>query len=114
MRCRDVGRAYPAWPFYTPDHIRTIRGARYRLSDPAETTLSTILWFYLRSCEGVHRSTAGAANSGATAAGAAREPADLLSALRRRDCLEAVVGYWKVYRTCKKILDETLAAPDPQ
>ncbi len=107
-----------AWlTFYTPDHIRTIlrRSAACPIGRP-KTTLSTILWFYLMVLfEGVHPLEGGAVRL--------KFRRDRRYGMRRENPLifyprfagETVLKLWryyKVYRTCKKILDETLAAPD--
>ena len=86
-----------AWhTFYTPDHVRTIlrRSAACKLGRP-NTTLSTILWFYLMIIfEGVHPLEGGAfrlkfrrdRRHGLQA----RKPVGVLSALRVRNRPQAV------------------------
>jgi hypothetical protein len=107
-----------AWQaFYTPEHIRTIlrRAAQTRLGRPG-TTLSTLLWFKLvSSFEGVHPLEGGAFRR--------KFRRDRRSGMRRENPLmfyprywgETAVKlwrYWAVYRECKAILDEVMAAPD--
>jgi hypothetical protein len=112
----DAYRA--AWDaFYTPEHIRTIlrRAAACRIGRP-NTTLSTLLWFKLvNSYEGVHPLEGGAFRL--------KFRRDRRSGMPRENPLvfypryfgETVVKMWRylsVYRECKAILGEVLAAPD--
>jgi hypothetical protein len=107
-----------AWQaFYTPEHIRTIlrRSAASRNGRPG-TTLTTLLWFKLvNAFEGVHPLEGGALRL--------KFRRDRRFGLRRENPLvfypryfgETLVKlwrYWSVYRECKSILDEVLAAPD--
>ena len=107
-----------AWlAFYTPDHIRTIlrRAAASRLGRPG-TTLSTLLWFKLVSTyEGVHPLEGGAIRR--------KFRRDRRPGLQRENPFVFYSRYWgetavkvwrylSVYRECKAILDEVLAAPD--
>ncbi len=107
-----------AWEaFYTPEHIRTIlrRAAASRRGRPS-TTLSTLLWFKLVSaCEGVHPLEGGALRL--------KFRRDRRFGLRREnplvfypryfaETLGKAWRYWSVYRECKSILDEVLAARD--
>jgi hypothetical protein len=107
-----------AWnAFYTPEHIRTIlrRAAACPLGRP-KTTLSTLLWFKLvNAFEGVHPLEGGAFRL--------KFRRDRRSGLPRENPLvfypryfgETVVKAWRylsVYRQCRAILDEVLAAPD--
>jgi Radical SAM superfamily len=107
-----------AWEaFYTPEHIRTIlcRAAASPRGRPG-TTLTTLLWFKLVSaCEGVHPLEGGALRL--------KFRRDRRFGLRRENPLifypryvAETAGkawrYWQVYRECKSILEEVLAAPD--
>jgi hypothetical protein len=107
-----------AWEsFYTPEHIRTIlrRAAACQRGRPG-TTLSTLLWFKLVSAyEGVHPLEGGALRL--------KFRRDRRSNLRQENPIifyphyvrETVIKLWRyllVYRKCKAILDEVLAAPD--
>jgi len=107
-----------AWAaFYTPDHVRTIlrRSAACKLGRP-ETTLSTILWFYLMILfEGVHPLEGGAFRL--------KFRRDRRSSMRIESplvfyprygwqTLKKAWGYLSIYRQLKMILNETLAAPD--
>ena len=112
----DAYRA--AWEaFYTPEHIRTIlrRAAASRLGRP-KTTLSTLLWFKLvNAYEGVHPLEGGALRL--------KFRRDRRPSLKRESPFlfypryvgETAVKMWRylsVYRQCKAILDDVLAAPD--
>jgi hypothetical protein len=107
-----------AWAaFYTTDHIRTIlrRSAACKVGRPG-TTLSTLLWFKLvNAYEGVHPLEGGAFRL--------KYRRDRRSGLRRENPLVFYPRYWaesaiklwryfSVYRACKSILNEVLAAPD--
>jgi len=107
-----------AWDaFYTPEHINTIlrRTCANKLGRPG-TTLSTILWFYLMILfEGVHPLEGGAVRL--------KFRRDRRRGMRRENPLifyarligGDAVKYWRyfrVYRRCKKMLDEALGAPD--
>ena len=112
----DTYRA--AWEaFYTPEHIRTVlrRSAASRLGRPT-TTLSTLLWFKLvSSYEGVHPLEGGALRlkfRRDRRHGLPRESALLFYPRFLAETVVKVWRYWRVYRQCKAILDETLAAPD--
>jgi hypothetical protein len=107
-----------AWlTFYTPDHIRTIlrRSAACPIGRP-KTTLSTILWFYLMVLfEGVHPLEGGAVRlkfRRDRRHGMKRENPILFYPRFAGETLLKMWRYYKVYKTCKTILDETLAAPD--
>ena len=112
----DAYRA--AWhAYYTPDHIRTIlrRSAACKLGRPG-TTLSTILWFYLMVLfEGVHPLEGGALRlkfRRDRRYGMPRENALVFYPRYWGQTLIKMWRYWSVYRQCKAILDEALAAPD--
>ncbi len=112
----DAYRA--AWhAYYTPDHIRTIlrRSAACKLGRPG-TTLSTILWFYLMVLfEGVHPLEGGALRlkfRRDRRYGMPRENVLVFYPRYWGETLIKMWRYWSVYRQCKAILDETLAAPD--
>ncbi len=107
-----------AWDaYYTPDHIRTIlrRSAACKLGRPG-TTLSTILWFYLMVLfEGVHPLEGGALRlkfRRDRRHGMPRESVFVFYPRYWGGTLVKMWRYWSVYRQCKAILDETLAAPD--
>ena len=107
-----------AWAaYYTPDHIRTIlrRSAACKLGRPG-TTLSTILWFYLMILfEGVHPLEGGALRlkfRRDRRHGMPRESAFVFYPRYGFETLVKMWRYWSVYRRCKAILDEVLAAPD--
>ena len=112
----DAYRA--AWhAYYTPDHIRTIlrRSAACKLGRPG-TTLSTILWFYLMVLfEGVHPLEGGALRlkfRRDRRYGMPRENVLVFYPRYWGETLIKMWRYWSVYRQCKAILDEVLAAPD--
>ncbi len=107
-----------AWDaFYAPEHIRTIlrRAAACPVGRP-RTTLSTLLWFKLvNKFEGVHPLEGGAFRL--------KFRRDRRSGLPRENPLVFYPRYfggiaaklWRylsVYRECKAILKEVLAAPD--
>ncbi len=112
----DAYRA--AWAaFYTPEHIRTIlrRSAACRLGRPS-TTLSTILWFYLMILyEGVHPLEGGALRlkfRRDRRDGMPRENPFVYYPRYLGATAIKMWHYWRVYRQCKAILDDVLAAPD--
>ena len=107
-----------AWlTFYTPDHIRTIlrRSAASPIGRP-ETTLSTILWFYLMVLyEGVHPLEGGAVRLKFRRDRRYGLPRKNPVVFYPRFALETVRklwNYWKVYKACRAILGEVLGAPD--
>jgi hypothetical protein len=107
-----------AWQtFYTPEHIRTIlrRAAANRLGRPS-TTLSTLLWFKLVSAyEGVHPLEGGAFRlkfRRDRRAGLPRENPFVFYPRYFAEIVAKLWHYWSVYRECKSILDQVLAAPD--
>jgi len=107
-----------AWAaFYTPEHVRTIlrRAAASPIGRP-KTTLSTVLWFYLMlAFEGVHPLEGGAFRRKFRRdrrPGMKRESPLVFYPRYGFEILGKVRGYWRVYRRLKKILDETLQAPD--
>jgi hypothetical protein len=103
--------------YYTPEHIRTIlrRSAACRRGRPG-TTLSTILWFYLMIMfEGVHPLEGGAVRlkfRRDRRHSLPRESALLFYPRYAFGTAITMWRYWRVYRKCKAILDEVLAAPD--
>jgi len=112
----DAYRA--AWKaFYDPEHIRTIlqRAAACRLGRP-KTTLTTLLWFKLVSAyEGVHPLEGGAFRlkfRRDRRNGLPRENPFLFYSRYFGESVVKMWRYWSVYRQCKSILDEVLAAPD--
>lgn len=119
MSDKDWEEAYRlAWDtFYTPDHIRTIlrRTCANPIGRPG-TTLSTILWFYLMILyEGVHPLEGGALRRKFRRdrrSGMPRENPIPFYARYWGETVMKVWGYFKVYRRCKAMLDEALAAPD--
>jgi hypothetical protein len=107
-----------AWAaYYTPEHIRTIlrRSAACKLGRPG-TTLSTILWFYLMILfEGVHPLEGGALRlkfRRDRRHGMRRESMFVFYPRYGVETLMKMWRYWRVYRQCKAILDDVLAAPD--
>jgi hypothetical protein len=107
-----------AWEtFYTPEHIRTIlqRAAANRRGRPG-TTLTTLLWFKLVSaCEGVHPLEGGAFRLKFRRDRRVGLPLEnpLVFYLRYlREIIHKLRQYWSVYRECKCILNEVLAAPN--
>jgi hypothetical protein len=107
-----------AWEsFYTLEHIRTIlrRSAAARRGRPA-TTLSTLLWFKLVSAyEGVHPLEGGAFRLKFRRDRRSSLPLEnpvIFYSRYVRDTMTKVWRYLSVYRKCKAILDEVLAAPD--
>jgi len=112
----DAYRA--AWAaFYTPEHVRTIlrRAAASKIGRP-KTTLSTVLWFYLMlAFEGVHPLEGGAFRlkfRRDRRYGMKRESPFVFYPRYGLEIARKVGGYWRVWRQFKKILDETLNAPD--
>jgi hypothetical protein len=112
----DAYRA--AWEsFYTPEHIRTIlrRAAACRLGRPS-TTLTTLLWFKLVSAyEGVHPLEGGALRLKCRRdrrLGLPRENPLLFYPRYLGETVAKIWRYVSVYRKCKVLLDEVLAAPD--
>jgi len=107
-----------AWEtYYTPDHIRTIlrRVAANRLGRPG-TTLTTILWFYLMILfEAVHPLEGGALRlkfrRDRRHGMGLQSPFSFYPRYLGETALKAW-RYWLVYRRCKAILKEVLAAPD--
>ena len=112
----DAYRA--AWEaFYSTEHIRTVlrRAAASSRGRPG-TTLTTLLWFKLVSAyEGVHPLEGGALRR--------KFRRDRRHGLRREspfvfyprylgETLIKLWRYWTVFRRCRTILAETLAAPD--
>jgi len=112
----DAYRA--AWlAYYTPEHVRTImrRSAACRRGRP-DTTLTTILWFYLAVMfEGVHPLEAGALRRKFRRDrrhGLPRENPLLFYPRYGGETLVKMWRYWRVYKRFKAMLDEALAAPD--
>ena len=107
-----------AWDsFYSPEHIRTVlrRVAANPRGRPG-TTLSTLLWFKLvHACEGVHPLEGGALRLKFRRDRRGGLPVESPFAFYPRYFGETVLKarrYWSVYRQCKAILKEVLAAPD--
>ena len=107
-----------AWlAYYTPEHVRTImrRSAACRRGRP-DTTLSTILWFYLMILfEGVHPLEGGALRRKFRRDrrhGRPRENPLLFYPRYVGETLVKMWRYWRVYKRFKAMLDEALAAPD--
>ena len=107
-----------AWAsFYSPDHIRTIlrRVAANPRGRPG-TTLSTLLWFKLvHSFEGVHPLEGGAFRLKFRRDRRSGLPIESPFVFYPRYFGGTVLKawrYWSVYRQCKAILKEVLAAPD--
>jgi hypothetical protein len=112
----DAYRA--AWrAYYTPDHVRSIlrRVAANKRGRP-ETTLSTILWFYLMiAFEGVHPLEGGAFRMKFRRDrryGLPRENPVIFYPRYLGEIVGKAWGYWSVYRQHKRILKECLQAPD--
>ena len=112
----DAYRA--AWlAYYTPEHVRTImrRSAACRRGRP-DTTLSTILWFYLMILyEGVHPLEGGGLRRKFRRDrrhGLPRENPLLFYPRYAGETLIKMWRYWRVYKRFKAMLDEALAAPD--
>jgi hypothetical protein len=107
-----------AWEaFYTLEHIRTIlrRAAACRVGRPG-TTLSTLLWFKLVSkFEGVHPLEGGAFRlkfRRDRRSSLPRENPFVFYSRYFREIAVKLWGYLMVYRQCRAILKEILAAPD--
>jgi hypothetical protein len=107
-----------AWDaFYSPEHIRTIlrRAAASPLGRP-KTTLSTLLWFKLVSAfEGVHPLEGGALRlkfRRDRRYGLPLENPLLFYPRYVGESLAKAWRYWGVYRQCKAMLAEIMAAPD--
>jgi hypothetical protein len=107
-----------AWSaFYTTDHIRTIlrRAAASELGRPS-TTLSTLLWFKLVSAyEGVHPLEGGAFRRKFRRDRRSGLPLENPLVFYPRYVADTAVKFWNyllVYRECRTILNEALAAPD--
>jgi hypothetical protein len=119
MSDNDWDEAYrAAWDsFYSFDHIRTIlRRAAANPTGRPHTTLTTLLWFKLMTrFEGVHPLEGGAFRRKSRRE--RRRGLPRVSPLAFHARAAAIVmrkawGYWAVYRRAKRILRETLAAPD--
>jgi hypothetical protein len=107
-----------AWDsFYTPEHIRTIlrRAAACPVGRPG-TTLTTLLWFKLvNKFEGVHPLEGGAFRlkfRRDRRSGLPRENPLVFYPRYFGEIAAKLWRYWSVYRECKAILKEVLAAPD--
>src|SRR6516164_36080 len=104
----DAYRA--AWEaFYSTEHIRTVlrRAAASSRGRPG-TTLTTLLWFKLVSAyEGVHPLEGGALRRKLR-----REHPFVFYPRYLGETLIKLWRYWTVFRRCRTILAETLAAPD--
>jgi hypothetical protein len=119
MTDSDWEAAYrAAWDaFYCPEHIRTIlrRAAASPLGRP-KTTLSTLLWFKLVSAfEGVHPLEGGALRlkfRRDRRYGLPLENPLLFYPRYAGESLAKAWRYWGVYRQCKAMLAEIMAAPD--
>jgi hypothetical protein len=119
MSDEDLEEAYrAAWEsFYSFDHIRTIlrRVAAIPNGRP-ETTLTTLLWFKLMTTfEGVHPLEGGAFRRKTRRERRYGLPRGSPLVFYPRAAISIIVkaaGYWSVYRRAKRILKETLAAPD--
>jgi hypothetical protein len=107
-----------AWAaYYTPEHVRTIlrRSAACKLGRP-DTTLTTILWFYLMiKFEGVHPLEGGAVRLKFRRDRRYGLPRENPIVFYPRYGVGTVIKmwrYWRVYRRFSAMLKETLAAPD--
>jgi len=107
-----------AWEaFYTPEHIRTIlrRSAACKVGRP-KTTMSTLLWFKLvHAVEGVHPLEGGAFRLRFRRDRRHGLPIENPLVFYPRYAAEILSKAWrylKVYRECKAIYDEIIAAPD--
>src|SRR5262249_37350264 len=107
-----------AWQsFYGLDHLRTIlRRVAANPQGRPQTTLTTLLWFKLMTMfEGVHPLEGGAFRRKSRRD---RRHGEVLESplIFYPRYLRGIVGkawrYWCVYRRCKAILTEGLAAPD--
>ena len=119
MSDADWDEAYrAAWEsFYSFDHIRTIlRRAAASPNGRPQTTLTTLLWFKLMTMfEGVHPLEGGAFRRKVRRQrryGLPRETPLIFHARSLADIIVKAGGYLSVYRHARKILKETLAAPD--
>ncbi len=112
----DAYRA--AWKsFYSFEHVRTIlRRAAANPNGRPQTTLTTLLWFKLMTMfEGVHPLEGGAFRRKVRRqrrSGLARETPLRFYPQLMADILVKAGGYFSVYRHARRILKETLAAPD--
>jgi hypothetical protein len=112
----EVYRA--AWEsFYSLDHIRTVlRRAAANPNGRPQTTLTTLLWFKLMTMfEGVHPLEGGAFRRKSRRDRRHGQELENLVAFYSRYVAEIVLKAWRygaVYRNCKAILKEVLAAPD--
>jgi hypothetical protein len=112
----EVYRA--AWEsFYSLDHIRTVlRRAAANPNGRPQTTLTTLLWFKLMTMfEGVHPLEGGAFRRKSRRDRRHGQELENLVAFYSRYIAEIVLKAWRygaVYRNCKAILKEVLAAPD--
>jgi hypothetical protein len=107
--------AWAAW--YTPEHIRTIlrRAAACKVGRP-KTTLSTLLWFKLvHEFEGVHPLEGGAFRLRFRRDRRFGMPIENPLVFYSRYAAEILLKarrYLKVYRACKAIYEQVMAAPD--
>ena len=107
-----------AWlHYYTPEHIRTImRRAAASPNSRPDTTLSTILWFYLMILfEGVHPLEGGAFRLKFRRDRRAGMPIESPFVFYPRYALETlgkVKDYLGVYLQTRKMRNEVMAAPD--
>jgi hypothetical protein len=107
-----------AWSaYYTPDHVRSIlrRVAANDRGRP-ETTLSTILWFYLMiTLEGVHPLEGGGFRMKFRRDrryGLPRESPLIFYPRYLSEIVTKAWRYWSIYRQHKTILKDCLEAPD--
>ena len=107
-----------AWSaYYTPDHVRSIlrRVAANKRGRP-ETTLSTILWFYLMiTLEGVHPLEGGGFRMKFRRDrryGLPRESPLIFYPRYLSEIVTKACRYWSIYRQHKTILKDCLEAPD--
>jgi Radical SAM superfamily len=107
-----------AWEsFYSPDHIRTVlRRAAANPRGRPHTTLTTLLWFKLMTMfESVHPLEGGAFRRKSRRDRRHGQKLESPIVFYPRYLGESTVKllrYWSVYRRCKTILKEVLAAPD--
>jgi len=112
----DVYRA--AWEsFYSLDHVRTVlRRAAANPNGRPKTTLTTLLWFKLMTMfEAVHPLEGGAFRRKSRRDRRYGQPLESPIIFYSRYLAEIVLKagrYWAVYRSCKSILKDVLAAPD--
>ena len=119
MSDEDWEAAYKAaWhSFYTPEHINTIirRTCANKIGRPS-TTLTTILWFYLMILyEGVHPLEGGAFRLKFRRDRRHGLPVENALTFYPRYAFETArkaVGYLRVYRKTKKMLEAALKSPD--